>query len=491
MSSNISINSGAQRVTANSGVPARQTGKFGEAEGKFSDHFADSTVGKKSSGGLVENREAEVDGELPSERGQPTEVEIPENGILKVDLQEIPVGDLKISVKNDDAVQLDLEPLAMNVEAPSVEAPGVDSPGVELPRDSAKDVIVPPAVAPAEVGKSLNAVKSQNEGTAAGPVAVANAKNVVGRREGSKVDQGETGNKDLPTGDVDDGLETAKSARTMERPLERTIGRGRAHGVIENIVEGRVEGEKSITLEKASNSSAAMKPERAATGMSNAHSVRGAESRLASMMEASGTFDGDVKITAGKQENHILPALPQQLTVAGMSRTVVSQVLELRQSGDLEMMGRDVKTDANKPVKVIEVQLMPRNLGTVGITIRNVAGRINISIEVQGAEAERLIKNEVDKIVGAIRQAGQVVEDISIKRGVQMSQQTDSLTDDRETGRQGEANFDQNSGNPMWQSSHSREDEGSNPQRFDEIGVQERGEITTGSDKAARQGIYL
>ena len=154
-------------------------------------------------------------------------------------------------------------------------------------------------------------------------------------------------------------------------------------------------------------------------------------------------------------------------------------------------MGQDVKNDANKPVKIIEVQLMPRNLGTVGITIRNVAGRINISIEVQGAEAERLIKNEVDKIAGAIRQAGQVVDDLSIKRGVQMSQPTDSLTDDRGTSRQGEANSGQYSGNPLWQSSRGETDEGSNSQKFGEIGIQEHGEITTNSDNADRQGIYL
>lgn len=476
MNSNISINSGAQQVAANSGSSVRQSGKPGQADDKFSNHLADATADEKTSGGLNEDGETVVDGELSSEDMQLVEtatqgVEVPETSVLEVELLEIPLDDLEIPVKNGDMEQVELKPVVTEA-GPSVE-------GVE-------DVVVPAAIASAEVGKDTSVIKPQSEAAAKLSVDV-NAKTVVGRRDGLKVDQGKVENKDLAASDTDDELDTTKPSRTMERPLERTVGRGRANGVI----QAKVDGEKGMNPEQASNNIGASKSERAANGASSAFGVRGAEGRLASMMEASGTFDGDVKITVGKQENHMLPAMPQQLTVTGMSRTVVSQVLELRRSGELEMTQLDVKTSANKPDRVIEVQLMPRNLGTVGITIRNMAGRVSISIEVQGAEAERLIKTEVDKIAGAIRQAGQVLDDITIKRGVQMSQQTDSLTDDRESGRQGNANFGPNSENPMRQSSRGETDEGSNRQRFGEIGIEERGEIAASSNKATRQGIYL
>lgn len=487
MSNNISINSGAQQVAANSASPVKQSGKSGQADGKFAEHLVDAKVEGNASNGLKGGEEATIEIELPGEDAQLAEtltqeiempeIEVPETGAVDVELQEISLDDLEIPIKNGKTAQVDLKPEAGEVV------------------ETVKETVVPVGVASAEVGKDVNAAKSQSEGAVTKPIAAANAKTVMGRRENPKVDQGEVETRGQAIGDADDGLETTKPVRTMERPLERTVGRGRANGVIQS----KVDGERGINPEQAANKNGAVKTERAANSApgpasnpaSSAFGVRRAEGRLASMIEASGAFDGDVKINVVKQENHVLPALPQQLSVTGMSRTVVSQVLELRRSGELEMTGLDVKTGANKPVKVIEVQLMPRNLGTVGITIRNVAGRINISIEVQGAEAERLIKTEVDKIAGAIRQAGQVVEDITIKRGVQMSQQSDSLNDDRGADRHGEANFGQNSNNLMRQSSREETDGASDRQRFDEIGVQEHGEIAASSDKAARQGIYL
>lgn len=475
MSSNISISSGTQQVAANSGSSARQSGKSSHADGKFSDHLAHTKVEDKAGSGLNEDREPVIDGELPSEDTQLVEsiaqgVEVPETGVVEVETQDIPLGEIEVVVKTDGVEQVEVKPVTNEVKPLVDEAETLDK------------VVVPAAIASGEVGKDVSTVKSQSEGAVIRPVAAANAKTVAGRRDNLKVDQGVVENKDLAAGEADDELDTTKPSRTMERPLERTVGRGRANGVIQS----KVDGERGMNPEQAVNNNGAAKTERGNMGSSNSFGVRVAENRLASMMEASGTFDGDVKITTGKQENHMLPAMPQQLTITGMSRTVVSQVLELRRSGELETMGLDVKTDANKPVKIIEVQLMPRNLGTVGITIRNMAGRISISIEVQGAEAERLIKNEVDKIAGAIRQAGQVLEDISIKRGVQMTQQTDSLTDDR-----GEANFGQNSGNSMLQSSNGETDDGANRQGFGDIEIEERGEIAAASDKVARQGIYL
>lgn len=491
MSSNISISSGTQQVAANSGSSTKQSGqsgKSGQADGKFSDHLADAAVDEKTGGALNEGGEPVVARELPGEDALPVataaqkvevpEIEVPETGVIEIELQETPVGELEISVKTDGVEQVDLKPVTTKAEP---------SGNIAEAAASVEEIVVPVPIASAEVGKDVNVVKTQSEGAATKQVGAANAKNVTGRRENFKVDQGEVEGRGLPAGEADDPLETKGPARTMERPLTRTVGRGRANGVIES----KVEGDRGVNSEQAMNNNGADRTGRADNGRPKAFGVRGAESRLASMMEASGKFDGDVKITVGKQENHMLPVMPQQLSVTGMSRTVVSQVLELRRSGELETMGLDAKTNVNKPVKVIEVQLMPRNLGTVGITIRNMAGRISISIEVEGAEAERLIKTEIDKIAGAIRQSGQVLEDITIKRGVQMSQQSDSLTDDRETGRQGEANFGQNSENPMWQSSRGETDEGSNRQRFGEIGIEERGEIAASSNKATRQGIYL
>lgn len=478
MSSNISINSGAQQVAANSGSSIRQAGKSGQSDDKFSDHFADAGVDKKAHANVNEGGQAAVDSELPSEDNGQSQILAP-----KVEVSEIAVADakavegaledlsLEIAVKTDDAQQGDVKPVATDV-VPSAEG--------------AEEVVVPAAIVSAEAGKDTNTTKSQSEGAAASPVAAANAKTVSARRDNLKADQGQVENKDLAAGEADDDMDTAKPSRTMERPLERTVGRGRANAVI----QAKVDGERGMNPEQAANNNSAARAERAA-GSPNAFGARGVEGRLASMMEASSAFDGDVKITVGKQEGHMLPAMPQQLTVSGVSRTLVSQVLELKRSGELELTGANVKTDVNKPIRLIEVQLMPRNLGTVGITIRNVAGRISIAIEVQGAEAERLIKAEVDKIAGAIRQAGQVVEDISIKRGVQTSQQTDSLTDDRGAGRQGEANLGQNPGDGMWQSSRGETDEASNRQRFGEIEVQERGEIAASADRNSRQGIYL
>lgn len=471
MSSNISINSATQQIAASSGSPVKRSE---HADDKFAGHLADAAVKEKTNGGPDEGGEPIVDSELSAEDSLLTEAkaqkaEVPKAGVPEVESGEINLDDLEISTKSSDVEQADLKPVATKV-VPSADVAA-----------SVKEAAVSAAAVSAEAAKNSGVGKTQGEAASVKSVVATNVSNIAGRRESSRAAQGKVETGDLSVGDADAPSETVKQSRTMERPLVRTVGRGRANGV--------VEGEKGTVTGLTPNNNGAVKAERPVNAASQAFGRRGAESRLASMMEASGSFDGDVKITVGKQENHMLPVMPQQLSVTGMSRTVVSQVLELRRSGELEAMGLDVKTTANKPVKIIEVQLMPRNLGMVGITIRNVAGRISISIEVQGAEAERLIKNEVDKIAGAIRQAGQIVEDISIKRGVQMSQQTDSLSDDR--GRHEGANFGRNSDNLMGQSSRGETDETSDRQRFGEIGIQESGKIASSSDKSTRQGIYL
>lgn len=496
MNNTISVSQNVQHVAPNSGSSAKRSG---DNEGKFSEHFS-GTTDEKVSSQLSENRKNIQETDLP--RGDAPIVDAASQGIAVVDaevpqyavkitkmpeigIRNIPsddvagdvVDDIEVQTKNDDT-----QPVVVKPDESEAELQVENSKVGEKP---AVPQSVPVAVAAADVGNNVSASKSQSEMASSRslpPQAMAGrARVVTGRPENAEAAQDGAIKPDQINADGEEGRNAVRPARTMPEHMHKKVGdhrftqeKGTNGEVNPNNVTGKAD--------RPTNVSAAQ----------NGFGARGIEGRLASMMtEASGAFEGDVKITMTKPEGHALPAMPQQLTVGGMSRTVVSQVLEMRQSNEAGTNALDAKPSAVRPDKVIEVQLMPRNLGTVGITIRNVAGRITIAIEVQGAEAERLIKTEVDKIAGAIRQAGQVVEDISVKRGVQMSQQSDSLTGDHQSGRQDEANFGRNSGNSMWQSSRDESNEASNSRDFGNVGIEENSELAVSSQKENRQGVYL
>lgn len=225
--------------------------------------------------------------------------------------------------------------------------------------------------------------------------------------------------------------------------------------------------------------------------VSNALGNRSAENHLASMTETSDALAGDTKISIGKMEGHVLPVSSQQLTVSGLSRTVVSQTLELASSAEVDLKALSEKANAQRSTRIIEVQLMPRNLGLVAIKIQTIGGNVTIAIETQGMEAEKLIKTEVDKIASAIRQAGQVLEEISIKRNSHITQQSESSSNDQETGRNDGSAMNQNQNGGLWQSSDNQNNGRSGSGAINQIDVPGGQEMAGASNNETRSGTYL
>lgn len=488
----ISIKANVQQAAANqrpvagskigNGADAPVNGT-GQNRGGFADHFAEVPADDMETSKLLEGAEIVAAGELAPVEGE----ELTHTPMVEIDGPAEEEGVELIGVSSD----------GVDVEE-GVKTPTVEVPNVEKQPLVSKEVAtaIPVVISGAEIGRQTAAAKADGDplakpqnGQLPPQSAVANNRNVTGRRENLKAEQETLGTNTLADSEGGDEADAPKLSRTSEGVSLRAPGQG-TKGLVLNDkgAGGEARPMDSAQIPNGNGRANASANGNSTFGLSGG---RGAENRLATMMEASDAFSNGTKITVSKQENHILPASPQQLTVSGLSRTVVSQVIGMKSASTLEQSAPDAKLNTGGPSRIIEVQLMPRNLGAVGITIRTIGGKVSISIETQSAEAERLIRTEVDKIAGAIRQAGQVLDEISIKRSVHMAQQTDSLSGDHESNRQSGANINQNSNAPLWQSANDEKDQRLGQESIEDFDAQGTHDAAAASGTIARQGIYL
>lgn len=79
--------------------------------------------------------------------------------------------------------------------------------------------------------------------------------------------------------------------------------------------------------------------------------------------------------------------------------------------------------------KTIEIQLLPKTLGLIQVKIEISDGKMTLMIEAQTAKAEAAIKQEIVQIIDTIKAAGLSVEEISVRRNAELSQQDEAIKD--------------------------------------------------------------
>lgn len=79
--------------------------------------------------------------------------------------------------------------------------------------------------------------------------------------------------------------------------------------------------------------------------------------------------------------------------------------------------------------KTIEIQLLPKTLGLIQVKIEISDGKMSLTIEAQTAKAEAAIKQEIVQIVETIKAAGMSVEDVSVRRNAELSQQDQAINE--------------------------------------------------------------
>ena len=163
--------------------------------------------------------------------------------------------------------------------------------------------------------------------------------------------------------------------------------------------------------------------------------------------------------------------------------------VELRsQSRGPDMVATNNANGAPTNLKRIEVQLVPKNLGVVEISVQKDANGIRIMVRAETAEAERIISSERSAIQEAMRNAGLNLDEMRV---VSMS------AADREQAMRGGKSFDQGYSQEQFDGSLQQPDHGESdqPQKENEVPDQvlnanqdpKNGE----ADYGRRPGIYL
>lgn len=125
-------------------------------------------------------------------------------------------------------------------------------------------------------------------------------------------------------------------------------------------------------------------------------------------------LDTSIKMTVGRQENHF--TFQPTLTMSQLPEFITRETSSLT-TGTMrgpEIPNPAITQSAAQNLKRIEVQLVPRNLGVVEITVQRDNNGIQIMVRAETAEAEKLIASERNTIQEAMRNAGLALDDLKV-----------------------------------------------------------------------------
>lgn len=135
------------------------------------------------------------------------------------------------------------------------------------------------------------------------------------------------------------------------------------------------------------------------------------------------------------------------------------------------------------PLKTIEVQLLPKTLGLIQVKIEVLDGKMTMLIETQSAKAEAAIKLESVQIMETIKAAGLSVEEISVRRNAELSQQDQAINDN---------SSDQNAHEQMANGEFGEHFDGQNNAKKDnDLDDLKANDSYNSNSLDARTGIYL
>lgn len=141
------------------------------------------------------------------------------------------------------------------------------------------------------------------------------------------------------------------------------------------------------------------------------------------------------QVSVTKSENHVSflqPTLPARIP------ELVSRVASQPQAFQpASRIAAEAASMADRPVAKIEVQLVPKNLGTVQISVQRQEGAVSIVIRAETVEAERILASETNAIRESLRSVGLTLDDLKF----QPLPVADRETESRAFKQNGQENF--------------------------------------------------
>ena len=120
-----------------------------------------------------------------------------------------------------------------------------------------------------------------------------------------------------------------------------------------------------------------------------------------------------------------------------MADLVRSLVADMKRSAQTALLTSAPATPSTPQLKTLQVNLYPRDLGAVEITIRLAGDNATIAIKAQTQAALTRIQNDLESIHKSIQLSGQTVEEIQLGRLAATHPQTDGLKGDPFLGDKG------------------------------------------------------
>lgn len=165
-------------------------------------------------------------------------------------------------------------------------------------------------------------------------------------------------------------------------------------------------------------------------------------------------------------------------------RSLVSEMKHARQ--DSTVLNNQLKP-VSAQIKSIQVNLYPRDLGAVEITIRLAGDNATVSIKAQTNAALTLIQNDIDTIQRSIQIAGQTLDEIQVGRLTSPNPQTDGFKGSQGFGE----NTHSQSFNQAESAANHQEDNGEQEaENRDFLNIQVKTESLEFSTDS-RNGIYM
>lgn len=170
-----------------------------------------------------------------------------------------------------------------------------------------------------------------------------------------------------------------------------------------------------------------------------------------------------VKVVVREQETHFEP-VPQLTQLQKIADRVAADLSTTAGSSDTSaanIMPQDTSRVADKPVKILTVQLDPPSLGTVTVKVRLTGDAVDVQVSADRYETTQMLRHERDALTERMHSAGYNFEISSIDHNrvgdISATGQTPSRSDHQQSSQQqsqGGAQF--NGGNSERQSSDAQ-----------------------------------
>lgn len=198
-------------------------------------------------------------------------------------------------------------------------------------------------------------------------------------------------------------------------------------------------------------------------------------------------------LTVEKDEGTLnIGRIAEQKTVPVPATTIITKaIIQNFQTQRIDVPSNNlaiVAPVASSSLRLIEVQLVPKNLGVVEVKIRLSNRHMDIVIETKTKEAESLLRLEMSSISKTLASAGLSVDEITIRYNPRLEHadsrenrlantESDKLTQENFNGEKGQQSRPELDQKPLNQSQNSNKLSNSDPQNSSNTGL--------------RRGVYM